>query len=314
MESMLRRASLLSLAAFVPTAASAQVRTVPRIAAPYSGPTAPIRLTPGLSGPQTPGLLSILPAPAPAAPAPKVGLQAAPLVQALEAGPGPAAVEPQAPDSPLALAMLMQSQVLGSIARATGFDPLTLSLGMSMLQQGITVKDWLDVGAGLQEIGSDWDEMDKVLSREMRSPQFSEEFRQGKKISPDDLVMLSMVIKELPREVEIARNGQYLGWRYDWEAGKASAAGASFQDASVKRMSEDAWMLDLGVVPGPEGALRLRVTLHSFAGHGADARPQMDALLASPLLTAEQKADLLALSEKLEKEGLLPKGYADSRR
>lgn len=313
---MLRRASLLSLAAFIPAAASAQVRTVPRIAAPYSGPTTPIRLTPGLSGPQTPGLLSILPAPALVAPAPKVGIQAAPMTQALETGPGPSAVEPQAPqeDSPIALAMLMQSQVLGSISRATGFDPLALSMGMAMLKQGISVKDWLDVGAGLQDIGSDWDEMDKVLAREMRSPQFSEEFRQGQKISPDDLVMLSMVIKELPREVEIARNGQYLGWRYDWEAGKASAAGASFQDASVKRMSEDAWMLDLGIVPGPGGALRLRVTLHTLGERRADARPQMDALLASPLLTAEQKADLLALSEKLEKEGLLPEGYADSRR
>lgn len=312
---MLKRWSLAALAALIPGAAAAQVRTVPRIASPYSGPAAPMRLTASLSGPQTPGLLSILPAPAPAAPAPKVGLQAAPLVQALEAGPGPAAVEPQPPqeESPIALAMLMQSQVLGSISRATGFDPLTLSLGMSMLKQGLSVKDWIDVGAGLQDIGSDWGEMDKALARVVRSGQFSEEFRRGEKISPDDLVMLSMVIKELPREVEIARNNQYLGWRYDWEAGEASAAGASFRDASVKRMSEDSWMIDLGLVPGPGGALRLRVTLHSFAGQNADAKPQMDALLASPLLTAEQKSDLLALSEKLEKEGLLPKGYARSR-
>ncbi|MBI5238959.1 MAG: hypothetical protein HY926_00660 [Elusimicrobia bacterium] len=305
---------LAVLAALMPSAASAQVRAIPRLAAPYSGVTAPARLTSGLSSPRTPGLLSILPAPTLAAPAPKVGLQAAPMVQAL-AAPGPAPVEPEAPgeDNPMAAAMIMQSQILGTISRATGFDPLTLSLGMSMLRQGLTIKDWLDVGAGLQNIDSDWDEMDKVLAHQVRSSQFSEQFREGTNISPDDLVMLSLVIKELPQEVEIARNSQYLGWRYDWEAGKASAAGASFQDASVKRVSADAWMLDLGVAPGPGGAQRLRVTLHTLGERHADAKPQLDALLASPLLTSEQKADLLRLAEKLEKEGLLPAGYAKSR-
>lgn len=313
---MLKRLGILSLVTLVPASASARMRTISRIAAPWSGPAAPVRLTPGLTSLQTLPLLSILPAPSLTAPVPAAGLQAAPLVQALETGPGPAPVAPQAPgeDSPMAAAMIMQSQVLGSIARATGFDPLTLSLGMAMLKQGLSVTDWLDIGAGLQEIGSDWDEMDKVLSRQVRSPQFSKEFRQGQKVSPDDLVMLSMVIKDLPREVEITRNNQYLGWRYDWEAGKASAAGAAFQDASVKRMAEDAWMLDLGVVPGPGGAQRLRVTMHTIGERHADAKPQMDALLSSPLLTPEQKTDLLKLAEKLEKEDLLPKGYADARR
>jgi hypothetical protein len=312
---MLSRCALAALAAWLPSASWAQVRAVPHIAAPWHGPAAPVLLAPALASMKTPPLGSILPAPSLTAPVPQVGLRAAPMVQALEQGPGPAPVsaEEQKKMDSISAAMTIQSQVLGSISRATGFDPLVLSMGMSVMRQGITVADWLDIGAGLQQLDSDWDEMDKALAQQMRSPQFSEEFRQGKKISPDDLSMLAWTIKDLPKEVEIARNNHYLGWQYRWQAGDAAAAGASFQGASVKRLSEDSWMIDLGSIPGPQGAQKLRFSMQGFPEHPVDAKPQLDALLASPLLTPEQRADLLRLALRLEAEGLLPKGYSQSR-
>ncbi|MCX5796410.1 MAG: hypothetical protein NTY77_13035 [Elusimicrobia bacterium] len=311
---MVWRCALAALAALLPASSSAQVRAVAKVAAPWRGPVGPALGAPHFTNSLVPQLQSMVPAPSLTAPMPKVGLQAAPIVQTMEApGPAPVAAEDQKFQDSMAAAMTMQSQVLGSISRATGFDPLVLSLGMSMLREGLSAKDWLDIGAGLQDRDSDWDEMDKVLAQQMRSPQFSEGFRKGQKISPDDLTMLAWTIKDLPREVEIARNNQYLGWQYRWEAGDASAAGASFKNASVKRLSKDSWMIDLGAIPGPQGAQRLRFSLEGFSGRAADAKPQLDALLSSPLLTPEQRADLLRLALRLEAEGLLPKGYSQSR-
>ncbi|MBI5883806.1 MAG: hypothetical protein HZB91_11970 [Elusimicrobia bacterium] len=213
----------------------------------------------------------------------------------------------------LASAMTVQGAVLGMLGRATGFDPLVFSLGMAAVRDGLTVGDWNNLGAGLQEIGSDWEEMEQVLTREVRSPNFSEGFRQGKKILPDDLHLLNAVIKDLPREVEIKRNNHYLGWLYKWEDGDPSAVGASFREHSVRRV-ESGWMITLGQVPGRTGAETLRVTLADLPGMPADAKPQLDKLLASPLLTPEARLDLLALARELEAAKLLPPGYAASRR
>ncbi|MBI5625023.1 MAG: hypothetical protein HY924_14700 [Elusimicrobia bacterium] len=301
----------------------AQVRVLPRAVVPVQPMAGPAVLqTPGsLNG--VPGIGSILPAPrveAPALPGVTLGpgllTAGSPAFQELAASPGPSPVEAAPDPGPgdgLSSAMAVQGAVLGMLSRATGFDPLVFSLGMAMAGGGLTVKDWNDLGKGLQAIETDWEEIESVLTREVKSPNFSEEFRQGKKIRPDDLFLLDAVIKELPREVEIKRNNHYLGWLYKWEDGEASASGASFRNHSVRRVKEG-WMISLGEVPGPAGAEKLRVTLADLPGMPADAKPQVDKLLASPLLTQEQRQDLLALSAELEAAGLLPAGYTAARR
>lgn len=266
----------------------------------------PIAAAPRLTPAQSPLALpsSLVPS------APKTSLPSLPSAPSASAqlaaqGPSAAPVDPRSDEEfegRMQAVMTLQSAVLAMASRATGFDPLVLSLGMSMSAEGITVADWAKLGLGLQELESDWGEAEAVLARQLRSNLFSKDFRAGKKIAPDDLFQLSWAIKELPREVEIARNNAYLGWRYRWEAGEASAAGVDFSGASVKRV-ESGWLVTLGTLPSGE---KLRVTLADL-GKAPDARPQLEALLKSPLLTPAQRADLGRLARELERAGLLPK-------
>lgn len=286
----------LLLALFSSSAQIARVPVLGRAALP-AVPTVSLSRAP-LGLPSSP-ILTTPKATLPSASAPSASAQLA------AQGPSAVPVDPRSDEefaSNMEAVMTIQSAVLAMASRATGFDPLVLSLGMSMSAHGITVADWAKVGLGLQELDSDWGEAEAVLSHRLRSNMFSKDFRAGKKIEPDDLFQLSWSIKELPREVEIARNGAYLGWRYRWEAGEASAAGVDFSGASVRQTS-GGWLITLGTLPSGE---KLRVTLAELGGK-PDARPQLEALLKSPLLTPAQRADLAAFERRLAAAGLLPK-------
>lgn len=275
----------------VPVAGLGRTAVGAPMLAPTRAPLSPLS-TPILSAPKA----SL---PSPGAPSPSAQLSAS------AQGPSAAPVDPRSDEAfaeSMQAVMTIQSAVLAMAARATGFDPLVLSLGMSMSAEGITVADWAKLGAGLQELESDWGEAEAVLTHQLRSNMFSKDFRAGRKTSPDDLFQLSWAIKELPREVEIARNNEYLSWRYRWEAGEAGAADVDFSGASVRRTS-GGWMITLGTLPGGE---KLRVTLAEL-GKTPDARPQLEALLKSPLITPAQRADLGRLARELERAGLLPK-------
>lgn len=303
---------VLILSASAP--AWSQARALPKVivsARPTPAPAGAFAPRPGFGAPR---LGSILPAPRISRPL-AADLAAPSLLQNLSASveAAPVLFAPGSePEDGLASAMTLQSSVLGMLSRATGFDPLVFSLGMAVAGNGLTVLDWNKLGAGLQEIDSDWGELEQVLGAAVRSPNFSEGFRQGKKIQPEDMGLLGAVLKELPREVEIKRNNHYLGWLYKWQDGDSAAAGASFKGGTVRRV-QGGWLIALGAIAGPAGAEPLRVTLADLPGMPADAKPQMDKLLASPLLTAEQRADLLELAANLEAAKLLPAGYASSR-
>lgn len=247
----------------------------------------------------------VLAAPRLAAPALTVpGLPAAPVLRA-PAAPVNAAKAPAPPDDARRIMdraprmMELQAALLDVAAARTGQDRLTLSVGMSLVGNGLSLADFDAMLTELDALEAGLPEAAAALDAEFVSGNLREAFQDG--ADPrESLGLLAAVMREIATVVEIRRNGRFMSWFWDYEAGRSDAA-VSFDASGVKALSEGRYMVTFGTLDG----VPLRMTLHTLGGKVPSARRWLEGAERSPFTTPERAAGLARLRAQLAAFGLL---------
>lgn len=256
-----------------PVVLSAAVLLAPRVA-PVA-PVLPARpVLPGVSAPT----LSV----------PSVRLPAAPLNAAKPAEPSPEArrLMDRAPRM-----MELQAALLAVAARRTGQDALTLSLGMSMVGNGLSLADFDAMLAGLDELGAGLAEAAAALDREFEEGNLRRAFAPGTEMR-EGLSLLAAVMRDVAGCVEIRRNGRFMSWFWDYAEGRTAAA-VDFASAGVRPLSGGRYLVTVGTVDG----VPLTLTAATLGGKRPDLSRWVDGI--------ERRAGPTPLRAALAAHGLL---------
>lgn len=189
----------------------------------------------------------------------------------------------------------LQVTLLRAAAEKTGLDVLTLSMGMSLVGNGISLGDLDAMLSGLDELGADNEEAAAALSAEFENGNLKGLFVEGKP-SRDGLEMLASVTRDIASAVEIRRNNRFLDWFWGFERGRAKGS-ASFERPAVRELSGGRWLVVFGTLDGRP----LSVTMATLGGKKPDARKWVEGVERSPLYGAE----LTELRALLSAAGLL---------
>jgi hypothetical protein len=265
----------------------------PRLAPPpvaLTLPTAPVLAAPRLAAPTLTAPLL------PAAPLPALRSPAAPVNAAKATAPSDDArrLMDRAPRM-----MELQAALLDAAAARTGKDRLTLSVGMSLAGNGLSLADFDAMLTELDALEADLPEAAAALDAEFDSGNLRAAFQEG--ADPrEGLSLMAAVMRDVATAVEIRRNGRFMSWFWDYEAGRADAA-VSFSGSGVAALSEGRFMVTFGSLDG----VPLRVTLHTLGGKVPSARRWLEGAERSPFATPERAAGLTRLRAQLAAFGLL---------
>lgn len=263
----------------------------PRLAPPpvtLTLPTAPVLAAPRLTAPSL--AVPVLPA------APVLRAPAAPVNAAKAPAPSDEAdrLIGRAPRM-----MELQLALLDVAAARTGQDRLTLSMGMSLVGNGLSLADFDAMLTELDALEADLPEAAAALDREFVSGNLRAAFKEG--ADPrEGLSLMAAVMRDVATAVEIRRNGRFMSWFWDYEEGRADAA-VSFEGSGVKALSEGRFMVTFGTLDG----VPLRMTLHTVGGQVPSARRWLEGAERSPFATPERAAGLSQLRAQLAAFGLL---------
>lgn len=255
------------------------------------GVTSP-RLAPIAPSLALPRVAPVLPAPGLAAPSLAAPRLASPAL--------PNAVAPAAPAADPGLGRLQRLQslqyaLLEAAEARTGLDITTLSMGMSLVGNGISLGDLDAMLSALDELGAGEAEAAAALSTEFERGNLKDAVVDGK-LTRDGLSMLAAVTRDIASAVEIRRNNRFLDWYWGFERGRAKGSFSS-ENPSVRALSGGRWLVLFGTLDGEP----LGVTLATLGGRRPDASKWVQGIERSPLFGAEL-TDLRAL---LAQAGLL---------
>ena len=195
--------------------------------------------------------------------------------------------------------MELQAALLRVAAARTGMDMTTLSMGMALVGNGLSVGDFDAMLAGLDELGADLPEAAAALDREFASGNLKDAFRAGQ--SPQEgLSLLSAVMRDVAMSVEIGRNGRFLAWFWDYEAGREEGA-PDFSGGDVRALSGGRFHITFGTLNGAP----LQVTMATLGGKTPDARRWLEGAERSPFTTPGRAAGLAVLRARLAAQRLL---------
>ncbi|TBR21663.1 hypothetical protein EPO15_09680 [bacterium] len=265
--------------------------------------TAALSVAAGLAGPRLapPPLKLTLPtAPALVAPRLAAPVLSAPLLPTVNAA------KPAAPSDDVQRVMdraprmmELQAALLRVAATHAGQDMMTLSLGMSMVGNGLSLADFDAMLTALDELGADLDETTAALEHEFASGNLKGAFVSGRE-PRQDLSLLAAVMRDIAYSVEIRRNNRFLSWFWDYEAGRKDG-GPDFSGSGVRALSKGRCLITFGTL----GGAPLRVVMTPLGGQAPNARRWFEGAMRSPFTTPERAAQLDALGVQLKAFGLL---------
>ncbi|TPW21224.1 MAG: hypothetical protein FD126_902 [Elusimicrobia bacterium] len=268
--------------------------------------TAALSVAAGLAGPRLapPPLKLTLPtAPALVAPRLAAPVLSAPLLPTVNAAQAP---KPAAPPDDVQRVMdraprmmELQAALLRVAAAHAGQDITTLSVGMALVGNGLSLADFDAMLAGLDELGADLPEAADALEHEFATGNMKGLFAQGRD-PRNALSLLAAVMRDIAYSVEIRRNNRFLSWFWDYEAGRKDG-GPDFSTSGVRALSRGRVLVTFGTLDGHP----LRVTMATLDGRGPNARRWFEGVLRSPFTTPERAAALDALRVQLAAFGLL---------
>lgn len=195
--------------------------------------------------------------------------------------------------------MELQAALLRVAAARTGQDMTTVSLGMSLVGNGLSLADFDAMLTSLDELGADGAEAAAALDHEFTSGNLKGAFAEGQ--SPrEGLSLLSAVMRDVASAVEIRRNNRFLSWFWDYEAGRKDG-NPDFAGTGVQALSNGRTLITFGTLNGAP----LQVTMAAIGGNVPDARRWLEGAERSPFTTPERAAGLGALRVQLGAFGLL---------
>lgn len=195
--------------------------------------------------------------------------------------------------------MALQAALLDAAAARTGQDRLTLSMGMSLVGNGLSLADFDRMLTALDELDAGLDEAAAALDQEFASGNLKDAFPEGRP-SQEGLSLLAAVMRDVASAVEIRRNNRFLSWFWDYEAGR-SDGGPEFSGTGVRALSGGRYLITFGTLRGTP----LQVTMASLGEKRPDARRWLEGVERSPFTTPERAAGLAALRFQLAAHGLL---------
>lgn len=196
--------------------------------------------------------------------------------------------------------MELQAALLRVAAARTGQDMLTLSMGMSLAGNGLSLADFDAMLTALDEMGADLSEAVDALDHEFSSGNLRPDAYRSDVEPLAKLSLLAAVMRDIAYSVEIRRNNRFLSWFWDYEAGRTDG-GPDFSGSGVQALSRGRFLVTFGTL----GGAPLRVTMATLGGQGPNARRWLEGVERSPFTTPERAAGLAQLRVQLAAFGLL---------